>query len=197
MSTKTVSDHPLFRDLCASVARETRNFTFACGGSIPIVPKLPELETKVAEAALDDEESTAPPLRYSTSSIPIDLRWDSKEITTPGHQTKITFPLTPETEPNLARLVADCAPATFGKGNKDVLDESYRKASKMEPTQFSSTFNPHEVGIVDTVAQALLPLLYSRDQMRSLKAELYKLNFYSAPSGKFIAHVDTPRSSRL
>ena len=26
------------------------------------------------------------------------------------------------------------------------------------------------------------------------KAELYKLNIYSAPSGKFKAHVDTPRS---
>lgn len=29
---------------------------------------------------------------------------------------------------------------------------------------------------------------------RGLRAELYKLNIYSGPSGKFKAHVDTPRS---
>lgn len=75
-----------------------------------------------------------------------------------------------------------------------MLDVSYRKASKMDPARFSSTFNPYEVSIVDTVAQALLPTLQPLEQNRALKAELYKLNFYS-PSGKFKAHVDTPRSS--
>ena len=31
---------------------------------------------------------------------------------------------------------------------------------------------------------------------RGVRAELYKLNVYSAPSGKFKAHVDTPRSEK-
>lgn len=217
----TVASSPLFKDLCASVATETLQFTFACGGSIPIVHSLPTAEqiTNNTETRITLEEllkkrkfvlspildrkifpdpsgeNFNKPETRSTSSLLIDLRWDSKDSAIPGHQTKVSFPITPETEDNLLRLVADCDPATFGLGNKNVLDVSYRRASKMDPSQFSSTFNPYEVGIVDTVAQALLPTLIPRRQTRSLKAELYKLNVYSAPSGKFKPHVDTPRSS--
>ena len=55
---------------------------------------------------------------------------------------------------------------------------------------------------VDAVAQTLFPQLAfpSRDLAEKcfrenwgVTAELYKLNFYSAPSGKFKSHVDTPR----
>ncbi|KUI61223.1 hypothetical protein VP1G_08397 [Cytospora mali] len=219
--SQAVAENPLFKELCESVAKETHNFTFACGGSIPIVPELPQNEAKpvstdtstdksyhdywrssqrmTRDPAADDFDE--PPTR-STLSLPVDLRWDSKDESSLSQQTKVSLPLAPETGPNLARLIQDCEPATFGKGDQDVYDESYRKAIKMDPSRFSSTFNSYEVGILDTIAQTLLPTLRHLQQTRTVKAELYKLNtltitdtqFYSAPSGKFKAHVDTPRS---
>ncbi|KAK7729647.1 hypothetical protein SLS53_009218 [Cytospora paraplurivora] len=221
--SEAVLASPLFKELCKSVAKETREFTFSCGGSIPIVPELPSSEYVVkpswvlrsvtrqpspffdkpstemwrrkdptlTDPASDDFDE--PPVR-SSLSLPVDLRWDSKDAFSLSQQTKISFPLMPETRFNLTKLVDDCEPATFGRGAQDVYDESYRKASKMDPSQFSTTFNPYEVGIVDTIAQTLLPTLRHSQQTRAVKAELYKLNFYSAPSGKFKPHVDTPRS---
>ncbi|KAL2022244.1 hypothetical protein VTK56DRAFT_5854 [Thermocarpiscus australiensis] len=179
-----IADSPLFKELRDSVAEETKSFTFTCGGTIPIVSNLPES----GAAAADAEE-----LR-STSCLPIDLRWDAKDPSVESRRTKITFPLEPGTQGNLEQLIQDMAPATFGLDGKDVYDESYRKAMKMDPSRFSSTFNPYELGIVDAVAQALLPSLRHARQTRAVKAELYKLNMYSGPSGKFKAHVDTPRS---
>lgn len=216
----TVTNSPLFAELCESVAKETHNFTFACGGSIPIVPQLPENDLKPAhivqetstaddqpqdsqEDSQDSQEDSQdwlgehskhpgpvfdpaaddfdePPTR-STLSLPVDLRWDSQNKSSLSQQTKISFPLTPETEVNLAKLVEDCELATFGRGGEDVYDESYRKATKMDPSRFSTTFNPYEVGIVDTIAQTLLPTLRHSQQTRTVKAELYKLNVSEYP----------------
>jgi hypothetical protein len=93
-----------------------------------------------------------------------------------------------------------------------MFDEFYRKATKMDRSAFSVDFCPYEVGIIDTIAQILLP--NSRDCVGTsgIRAELYKLNvsfedashpdnllillqIYAAPSGFFKSHVDTPRSS--
>lgn len=204
-NSEAVAGHPLFKELCESVAKETHNFTFACGGSIPIVPKLPDFTPHAApvvqetntsadelnrpgswvhehsprwhgptvDPAADDFDQ--PPTR-STLSLPVDLRWDPLDDTSLSKQTKISFPLTPDTEANLDKLVRDCEAATFGRGAKDVYDESYRKATKMDPSRFSSTFNPYEVGVVDTIAQTLLPTLRHSQQTRTVKAGLYKMN---------------------
>ena len=92
-------------------------------------------------------------------------------------------------------LIQACAPATFGLGNKDVLDEEYRKASELNIDQFATAFCPYKAGIIDVIAQVLVPNISTRDsEKRGVRAELYKINFYSAPSGKFKSHVDTPRS---
>ncbi|KAJ4303906.1 hypothetical protein N0V88_001506 [Collariella sp. IMI 366227] len=204
-AASTMADSPLLKELRRSVAKETKAFTFTCGGTIPIVAALPEvggvsrLEPK-DEAAADsgdeafsDTDTASEDLR-STSCLPIDLRWDPTDVSVQSRQSKITFPLEASTEGNLQQLVKDMVPATFGLGGQDVYDELYRKAGKLDPTQFSSTFNPYELGIVDAIAQALLPSLRHAKQTRAVKAELYKLNLYSGPSGKFKAHVDTPRS---
>lgn len=45
-------------------------------------------------------------------------------------------------------------------------------------------------GIVSIINQLLVP---SIEEKRSVKAELYKLNVYSGPSGNFKAYIDTPR----
>jgi hypothetical protein len=81
-------------------------------------------------------------------------------------------------------LLKMCDPATFGLGGKDVLDEQYRKAGKLDKTQFSTGFHPHDYGIVDTIKQTLLPnalshVMEGRVAHRGVMAELYKLNVRS------------------
>ncbi|KAF7943702.1 uncharacterized protein EAE97_005772 [Botrytis byssoidea] len=99
-------------------------------------------------------------------------------------------------------LLQTCVPASFGLGGKNVLDETYCKAGKLDRSQFSIDFHPHDYGILDVIAQTLLQdvsqtdFLRNRGDHRGVLAELYKLNIYSGPSGKFKAHVDTPRGTR-
>jgi len=97
----------------------------------------------------------------------------------------------PSTIKLLEGLLTACAPATFGRNGKDVYDEDYRKAIKLDTTEFATDFSPYETGIIDIIAQLLLPSV-NTDKF-GIRAELYKLNAYRAPSGHFRPHVDTPR----
>ncbi|KAK3361121.1 oxidoreductase [Lasiosphaeria ovina] len=141
------------------------DFSFACGGSVPIA--LP------AETSETESQSSS----GSSSS----------------HETASTAASNPHQA--IDGLLADMLPATFGLGGKDVYDESYRKAAKLDPSSFSTNFSPYETGIIAMVAQMLLPDIEGDFAVRrAVKAELYKLNVYEGPSGHFHAHVDTPRS---
>jgi hypothetical protein len=57
----------------------------------------------------------------------------------------------------LLTLNSSCQPASFGLNGEDVLDASYRKATKLDRSAFSIDFCPYEMGIIDTIAQMLLP----------------------------------------
>jgi len=82
----------------------------------------------------------------------------------------------------LLKLIQDCQPASFGYKGEDVLDTSYRKATKMDRSAFSVDFCPYELGIVDTITQVLLPnAAEGRIASHGVKAELYKLNVRSSP----------------
>ncbi|KAH7166480.1 hypothetical protein EDB81DRAFT_285274 [Dactylonectria macrodidyma] len=147
---------------------------FAIGGKLDVFPASPPKDTSDASVV---------------------VRWDSGE---PSHCRNVQLPVGDDavSKGAFAQLLTDCEPATFGIGNKEVLDETYRKASKMDATRFSTDFHPYEHGILDTIVQALA---HGDRQTTSnnlgIRAELYKLNIYSGPSGKFKPHVDTPRSA--
>lgn len=64
----------------------------------------------------------------------------------------------------------------LGLAGQDVYDETYRKALKMNPEEFCSTFDPYSLGIVDSVAQTLLPSFLDSTTHRAVEAKLYKLN---------------------
>ncbi|KAH8805189.1 hypothetical protein F5884DRAFT_798665 [Xylogone sp. PMI_703] len=160
--------------------------TFSIGGSIPIVHSL---ETSTTT------DDTPPPIERITSS-PVTLRWDPASSPV-GESRNVMFPPTSSHGvEQVSALLRDCQPASFGRGGEDVFDETYRKASKLDTSQFSSDFCPYKLGIVDTIAELLMPSTYMAGGSRGVKAELYKLNVYSAPSGHFKPHVDTPRSEQ-
>ncbi len=185
---------------------------YACGGRIPI-----------ATPTVESEGEASPSTSFSTrprQSAPVTIRWDMSGLSHADDslcRRKVTLPATQKADRDaLSGLIKDCQPATFGLKGQDVYDETYRKALKMNPDAFCSTFDPYSTGIIDIVAQMLLPSFGHSTTRRAVDAKLYKLNvsglvepfrftdstdcglfslqIYSGPSGMFKAHVDTPRS---
>lgn len=104
------------------------------------------------------------------------VRWDSGEL---SQSRNVRLPVSDDTisQGAFAQLLADCEPATFGINKTEVLDETYRKASKMDTDKFSTDFHPHEHGIMDTIVQALAHGDHSsKSSNLGVRAELYKLN---------------------
>jgi len=79
-------------------------------------------------------------------------------------------------EDEIARLAEVCQPATFGFGDQDVFDETYRKAWKMDVSQFSAQFDLARSGIMELVHDQLLG--YEDRGSMTLVPHLYKLNIY-------------------
>ena len=79
------------------------------------------------------------------------------------------------TPKDLDSLITACDPATFGRGNEDVYDESYRKASKMDASNFAIQLDLAASGLIHAIEDRLLQ--GEMEKMR-IRAELYKLNVY-------------------
>ncbi|KAM5535766.1 hypothetical protein V8D89_010580, partial [Ganoderma adspersum] len=93
----------------------------------------------------------------------------------------------------LEHLERTCDPATFGVDNRDVLDESYRKAGKLDNQCFAFNLDVGRVGLLEAIRMGLFP---GRDERKAIHAELYKLNVYGKDSF-FKSHKDTPRGTSM
>ncbi|KAI0345605.1 hypothetical protein BDW22DRAFT_894553 [Trametopsis cervina] len=94
---------------------------------------------------------------------------------------------------DLRALSEACDPATFGRADQDVYDESYRKAGKLDTTHFAVNFHPGPAGLLNDIRDVLLE---GCDLDTDVTAELYKLNVYG-PGSFFKAHKDTPRGPTM
>uniref|UniRef100_A0A0W0GCS6 Fe2OG dioxygenase domain-containing protein n=1 Tax=Moniliophthora roreri TaxID=221103 RepID=A0A0W0GCS6_MONRR len=76
----------------------------------------------------------------------------------------------------LAKLISACEAAPFGHGPESVLDESYRKALKMELSQFAM---PPDLASTDIFHKVQKELVDTNKAMkRHVRTELCKLNVY-------------------
>ncbi|KAJ7743271.1 hypothetical protein DFH07DRAFT_905141 [Mycena maculata] len=98
-------------------------------------------------------------------------------------------------EGDLEALASACQQATFGVNQADVLDESYRKAGKMDLTKFAARFDVVASGLIDNIGPDILQG-QDADGNKKLRAEMYKLNVYG-PGSFFKAHKDTPRGDNM
>lgn len=149
---------------------------FCCGGIVRI--KQDTAAGRFDQMTCDDGEITR---------APVVLRWDL-----PSGKTirKMTLPPDDGVEDSAAikALLKHCTPATFGKDGEEVLDGSYREAVKLDANQFSTNFHPADVGILDNIAQVLLPGVAKSfadgettfEENLGVVAELYKLNVSSS-----------------
>ena len=136
------SNTTLLQKLASAVDGHAATATFACGGSLPDVGF--------------GTGKLGPDTRNPVPSITI--RWDARNAY--NTQSKIAFPLADgdNVSPKMFKdLLHHCDPATFGVGGRDVLDEEYRKAAKLDASDFSTNFHPHDCGILDSIQQILLP----------------------------------------
>jgi hypothetical protein len=115
------------------------------------------------------------------------------------------------TPDELEQLIQACKPASFGVKQEQVLDETYRKAGKMDSECFSSMLDPYHTDLIKIIRGYLLEGLESKT---GIKAELHKLNSYSkylilvhpyhlilsrclGKGSFFKPHVDTPRNENM
>ncbi|EDQ99408.1 uncharacterized protein LACBIDRAFT_295984 [Laccaria bicolor S238N-H82] len=91
-------------------------------------------------------------------------------------------------DPKIHTLIAACERASFGLDNKDVSDETYRKAWEVDSSRISTRFDIVNTGILDHVYAKLLPGCPDK-----IRPELEKVNVYG-PGSFSKAHKGTPRS---
>lgn len=105
----------------------------------------------------------------------------------------------------LEKLMQACDPATFGRGEKHIYDESVRRAGKLDTDKFSAKLDPvnirrvegdgsKAVNLLDAVKFGLLwgdtlekkfSLYCGTSFVKDVRAELYKLNVYGGCSRIF------------
>ncbi|KAF8885006.1 hypothetical protein BD779DRAFT_1673882 [Infundibulicybe gibba] len=128
---------------------------------------------------------------YCTGRCPLTAA-DSALVYLQGTDAKwLNFPTASDGQ--LELLSDACEPATFGLNQVDVLDESYRKARRMDYEKFFTKFTPEAYNLPDRIRAQLLEGL---EQRRTIRAEPYKLNVYRKGSF-FKSHKDTPRGSNM
>ena len=70
------------------------------------------------------------------------------------HYSRIDFA---DPKPELVEKLAQaCDVATFGLDNQDVLDETYRKAGKLDTQYFAPKFDPEWYDLLDIIQNNLL-----------------------------------------
>ncbi|KAL1947048.1 hypothetical protein VTO73DRAFT_14009 [Trametes versicolor] len=99
----------------------------------------------------------------------------------------------PEGQRSLQELEAACEAAPFGRKQETIIDETYRKAGKMDSRNFMTRFHAEQTGIVDVIRTGLLT---GSSEEEGIPAQLYKLNVYGK-GAFFKPHVDTPRSQKM
>ena len=104
------------------------------------------------------------------SCFPIDLR--RTQLTDIGLR-RINFLSAPaEAVEDLANV---CTPATFGRDQVAIFDESYRRAGKLDVGRFSATFDPVDSGLLDQIQDLVVE---GHPAGTTARLELYKLNVY-------------------
>ncbi|KAK3673863.1 hypothetical protein LTR78_006418 [Recurvomyces mirabilis] len=215
----TVAQDALVDGIKHALYRQGRTAVFTCGGRIPMVLD-PDHRTDEGDLT---PRTDALMQEQRILTMPVTLRWGDEmagrrvelPILGDGGEDGGT------SQAIIEQLARACTPATFGGDGEDVFDEEYRRAGALAVGEFMTDFCPYKAGIVDLVTQMLVPPIAEhhgpsppqieygeiedgltwdqrrekkRMMFRGVRAELYKLNVYSGPSGHFKAHVDTPRN---
>ncbi|THV99086.1 hypothetical protein D6D27_01152 [Aureobasidium pullulans] len=141
-----MSENHLLEAFASALGESDSKSTFACGGTIPII-----LNT----SSPSEHTSSIMPTQVFNQTVrtkPVTIRYGPS-----GHGQTLSLPTETTKDPAFLNLISTCEPASFGREGRDVFDEQYRKATKLDTTEFCSSFCPYETGIIDIVTQLLMP----------------------------------------
>jgi hypothetical protein len=141
-----MSEQQLLGAFSSALGEADSQSTFACGGNIPIVFD----PTTTSGHSDSDIESQVSDQVIITKSVTI--RYGA-----PGQGQTLRLPTDTTMDPAFLDLITACEPATFGREVRDVYDEQYRKATRLDTADFCTDFCPYQTGIIDIVSQLLMP----------------------------------------
>jgi hypothetical protein len=178
------------RDLSDTLDGARTEAPFCCGGTVFIPTNNSEARADFQAGLQSDVEPLlhSPRIAVTSTNGPAIIHWDSmsNQMT---HKLAFSGNMTMADTGALHVLISSSSFATFGRDGLDAPDESYRQAVKLEPSQFTTNFHPANHGILDDIRQVLLQAYVGSDGVDGMElrlhAEMYKLNVYSSPFGKF------------
>ncbi|KAJ7659242.1 hypothetical protein DFH06DRAFT_1406329 [Mycena polygramma] len=103
--------------------------------------------------------------------------------------------LSKATADELKELADACQKATFGVNQTDTLDETYRKAGKLDLDKFATRLDVSASGLLEAITPDIMQG-QTVDADKYVRADIYKLNVYG-PGSFFKAHRDTPRGEDM
>ncbi|KAL8649749.1 MAG: hypothetical protein Q9210_004216, partial [Variospora velana] len=149
----------LLRQLQEAIDGNTDTF-FACGGEFPIQQ----------HRAMNDY---------------VDIRWGSPQSRNGLARFPLLHASSTEVMDPIEQLLSGCDAAKIGgDGDKELLDESYCKAARMDEAQFCTNFRPENFSILDVAAKFLFP------GTAAIIAKLFELRVYSGASGRHRPYFD-------
>lgn len=124
------TNQEILNDLRLCLQPQSSTHNSFCGGSVPIQGSPPPLGSETVQQ------------RPASTRGAFTLRFDKLD----GSVSKVQFPHTKDLNASFQQLFQACSPS-----------ESGTDARELNATRFSLNFHPADFGIVDTIAQLLLP----------------------------------------
>jgi hypothetical protein len=155
-----MSEQQLLTAFSSPLGEADSKSTFACGGHIPVILE----PTNASGDAKSGIESQV--FDQIIMTKPVTIRYGA-----PGQGQTLRLPTDTTKDTAFFNLISTCEPATFGREGRDVYDEQYRKATKLDTSDFCTGFCPYETGIIDVVSQLLMPSI-NREVAESSPAKL-------------------------
>ena len=170
-----LAEDKLLKELTSSLNTHARSATFACGGSVGFRQPNGDTATQPRGENVDVEASLTGSTWTTAAVDDVQVRFGSS-----GQGLTVIFGRNVVSTTEIDQLVKACKPASFGLGGEVVLDEKYRKAGKLDKTEFATSFSPYEAGIIDIVAQLLVPQYKHDKHARSIKVRgKYRMFLYT------------------
>ena len=162
--TAQAAEDKILNELRASLDSDPRSATFACGGSIPFKQADKADKGKQIASEVGNVKEVAVP--FAIDPVQIFFGQSGKGITA-------TIPTADGLSNELLELVAACQTDTSGCSYDDLPDEYDFHVGELDKTEFTTSFCPYTTGIVDVVAQLLVPEVTPKKHLCSLKVHKY------------------------
>jgi hypothetical protein len=170
-SLAKTAEAKILEDLSSFLETHARSATFACGGTVSFKSAIDETAWETSkepaqegDATVDSKANAKVSEQPSATIADVQVRFGPS-----GEGYTVIFNKDGPSWKDFTHLLMACQPASFGRAGEAVLDEEYRKAGKLDRSEFATTFCPYEVGIIDVVAQLLVPHYKQDKHTRSIK----------------------------